>query len=108
MTDRPIYVRVAVAEERLDTLEEEQLRQRDRLHALENDRATIRLLAEQITQLSQGIERIAKRAAQDAIDMAMDHRDEIGRRRWGLRIQWVAAGIAGGGFVSAIVFQLVN
>lgn len=90
--ERLIEVTVAVHEERLDQLEQEQLRHRQRLHGLEADRATIRLVSKQLSQLSASVETSAKRAALEAIDLAMKGRDELGRRRWTLRLQWVAIG----------------
>lgn len=100
---RPLEVSVAVHEERLDQIEEEQLRHRQRIHDLESDRATLRLLSRQVSDLVTAVERTAKQAALEAIDMAMQSRDELGRRRWGLRLQWLATGAAVGGFVVAIV-----
>lgn len=48
----PIEARVAVHAERLDQLEEEQLRHRARLHDLEADRATLMLLARRVDDLA--------------------------------------------------------
>lgn len=98
---RPLEVTVAVHEERLDQIEQEQLRHRQRIHDLEGDRATLRLMAKQIEQLASGLEKTARQAALEAIEMALQSKDEIGHRRWGLRLQWAAVGIAFGGFVVA-------
>lgn len=103
MSGRPLEVQVAVHEERLDQLEQEQLRHRQRLHDLEGDRATIRLISRQLDQLAGAVETNAKRAALEAIDLAMKGRDEIGRRRWNLRAQWIGTGAAVGAAAAAFV-----
>lgn len=105
---QPIEVRIAVAEERLDTIEEEQLRHRQRLHELEGDRATMKLLGERLEQLSRSVERSAKQAAQEAIDLAFDHKDDLGRRRWGLRLQWLMFGVAVGALIVALAALFVQ
>jgi hypothetical protein len=100
---RPLEVEVAVHAERLDQIEAEQLRHRQRIHDLEGDRATLRFISDQVRDLSASIGTTAKQAALEAIDLAMEARDELGRRRWGLRVQWLAAGASFGGFVVALV-----
>lgn len=115
MNGRPLDARVAVAEERLDTVEEEIQRVRHRLHELESDRAMLRLLADQVKEsaaqaksLGDQVESIAKSAAREAVELAMGHRDDIGRRRWGLRAQWVGVGIAAGGFVVLLADKFIH
>lgn len=96
-------VRMAVAEEKIDDLEQEAARTRQRLHDLESDRATLKLLMRQVTDMGANVETIARRAALEALNLGMEHRDELGHRRWTLRLQWVAAGVGIGGLVAAIV-----
>lgn len=103
MTTRPLEVQVAVHEERIAQLEEEQLRHRQRLHDLEGDRATLKLVAQQLEQLAAAVEKTAKQAALEAIDLAMKGRDELGRRRWLLRMQWIGMGAAVATAVAAVV-----
>jgi hypothetical protein len=105
---RPLEVAVAVHEERLDQIESEQLRHRQRLHDLEGDRATLRFISDQVRELSATIGTTAKQAALEAIDLAMESRDELGRRRWGLRAQWLATGASVGGFVVALTVLLTR
>lgn len=97
---------VAVHEERLERLEAEQQRHRQRIHDLEGDRQTLRYISEQVRELTSSISETAKKAALEAIDLAMESRDELGRRRWGLRAQWLAAGASFGGLVAAIAFAI--
>jgi hypothetical protein len=104
--NRPLEVDVAVHEERLDQIEAEQLRHRQRIHDLEGDRATLRYISEQVRELSTSIGTTAKQAALEAIDLAMESKDELGRRRWGLRAQWLAAGASFGGLVAAVAFAV--
>lgn len=99
---RPLEVTVAVHEERLDQIEQEQLRHRQRIHDLEGDRATLRLMGKQVESLVTAVEKTARQAALEAIDLAMKGRDELGRKRWGMRIQWITIGVAFGGFIVAV------
>lgn len=108
MSGRPLEVRIAVAEERIENLEEEQLRQRGRLHNLEADRALLKLAIERLDELARSLESASRKAAQEAIDLALDHRDEIGRRRWGLRLQWCMFGVAFGGLLVSLVVMFTG
>jgi hypothetical protein len=108
VSDRPLEVRIAVAENRLDNIEEEQLRHRMRLHDLEADRATLRLIVGQLEKLATEVPKVAKQAALEAIDLAMDHRDELGNRRWTLRVQWLALGVTFGGLVATVVLLVTG
>lgn len=96
-------------------LDREMLRVRGRIHELESDRATIRLLleqaktfAEQLRELAANMESVAKRAATETVQAMVERRDDVIRVRWSLRAQWVGTGIAAGGFVSAIILGLVH
>jgi hypothetical protein len=48
----PIGVRVALHGERIETLEEEQLRTRERLHNLEQDRIALKLIAQRVDDMA--------------------------------------------------------
>lgn len=108
MNEGNLDVRTAVIESRLLDLDREVSRQRGRLHALESDRATIRLLGDQMKELHESIGTIARRAAVEAIDLAMENRDELGRKRWNLRIQWISVGVAFGGLAVAVLTLLFS
>jgi hypothetical protein len=49
----PIAVRVALHGERIESLEEEGLRTRDRLHNLESDRIALRLIAQRVDDMAE-------------------------------------------------------
>lgn len=117
---RDLGERVAAAEEQLDVLDREMLRVRSRLHELESDRVTIRLLMDQVkslgervSQVAGSIEAVAQRAAEKTIALAFADQDQIREFRDSRRRQrintWAAAlsvGVAFGGFVSALVFGI--
>jgi hypothetical protein len=106
--DRPVEVIVAVHEERLDQIEAEQMRHRQRLHDLESDRQTLRFISEQVRDLAASVGSTAKQAALDAIDLAMESKDELGRRRWGLRAQWLGVGAAFGALVAMVLIAILK
>src|SRR6185369_15162109 len=100
---RTIGERVAVVEEKVEDLELESLRMRQRLHDVESDRAALRLLVRQVTELTDRVDAIARRAAIEAVNLAMEHRNELGHRRWGLRIQWMGIGIAAAAAIAGLL-----
>lgn len=115
MAARSTEERVAVLETTISDLDREVMRVRTRLHDLESDRATLRLLleqtktfAQQLKDMADNAETLAKRAAQEAVTALLEHRDDVGRVRWGLRAQWIGTGIAFGGFLMAIFIPLFH
>ncbi len=104
--------RLAVAEEKIEILEQETLRIREFLNELRTDRATMQLLVRQVAELHQRfgefadkMEEIAKRSALDALRLMSEHRDELGHRRWNLRLGWVGAGAAIGGLLISVLLH---
>ncbi len=92
---------MAVVEQRTGAIEQEVQRARSRLHDLESDRAVLRLLTSQVADLAASIKEVAstvkdvaRESAEKAISLALEHKDDLGRRRAGLRAQWVAVGAA--------------
>lgn len=61
--------RVAVLESEVSELKNEQLRTRARLHDLESDRATLRLLVQETKEMGRNVEKIAARAAERAVEL---------------------------------------
>lgn len=115
MAARSIEERVAVLETTITDLDREVLRVRGRVHDLESDRATIRLLleqakafAQQLHDLAEHAEELSKRSAHEAVTALLERRADVTRVRWSIRAQWVGTGIAAGGFVSAIVFGVLH
>lgn len=104
--------RVAVVEQRVDLLHEEGRRTRERLHSLESDRATIKLLTRQVSELIVSCEKIAERAADSAVDKALEAYEERQKadRRSGLdlRAKWTSIGIATCGLAFAAVEFLLR
>jgi chromosome segregation ATPase len=105
--ERDIGARMAVAEQRLDILQDESQRTRERLHSLESDRATIRLLTRQVSDLVENCEKLADRAAATAVDAALEAYEERKKndRRTGLdlRAKWTSIGIAACGLVFGLL-----
>jgi hypothetical protein len=64
----PLEVRVALHGERIDGLEEEQLRTRDRLHNLESDRIALRLIAQRVDDMAES----NKVTAQQVVSVSND------------------------------------
>src|SRR5438876_11976580 len=60
--------RVAVNSERIRTLAAETERLRTRVHALEGDRATLKLLGSQVRELTEQMPNLARRAAREAVE----------------------------------------
>lgn len=85
--------------------ESEAQRTRQRLHELETDRATIRLLAQQLAEVKTTIERVAIRAATEAVSQALAARDATDRDTTGIRLDRWAIAIAMVGTVASIYFN---
>lgn len=120
--NRPAGERIAWVEEHVNQLDLEMVRVRGRLHELENDRATIRLMAEQIRQLSDrvteithSIPEVARRAAEETIAIVLADREKISavqesqRRQHRLvAYQALGVGISFGGFVMAVALGVID
>lgn len=100
--------RIAVLESKVDDIEGEQLRSRGRLHDLESDRAVLRLLSRQMGDLVNNMEQVAIRAAEKAITLALQGRDDRHDRETGMRLKLVGTGIALGGFAVAVLTLILT
>jgi hypothetical protein len=95
--------RVARLEVRVEDLEGETQRSRQRLHSLEADRATIRLLASQVKAVLESTERVATSAAEKAVDLALKIKHRERREDWAYRLTWISVGSAMAGAFAAVV-----
>jgi len=85
---------MAVIEYRVGELKDENERTRVRLHKLESDRATLRMVVEQMKTLVENMEEIAERVAQKTVT-AMLEQNAIRARTWrGEMLRFVELGIA--------------
>jgi hypothetical protein len=86
--------KMAVIEYRVDELSGEQKRIRDRIHSLEADRGTLKLIVEQMGLLVSNMEQIAQRAAEQTVRAMLEQR-AAGARTWRDEIiRFVQLGIA--------------
>jgi len=88
-SENKIEVRVALHEQRIDDLEIEQTRTRDRLHALENDRIAMKLMAQQVENLAETgklnagtLSRLDDKVTQLVVAQAREAGEEATRRDW--------------------------
>jgi len=116
---RPIGERVAAAEEQLEVIDRELARVRDRLHELEADRATIRLLLDQMSRMSarveevaSSVEDVAKRTAEQVVGIFYSDKtqlDEVRKERRRDRVkvalQALAIGISLGSLLVLIILR---
>jgi hypothetical protein len=96
--------KVAVLEYRVEEMDTEMGRTRDRLHRLESDRGTLKLVVEQIANLSKqvgtlvnSIEAIAERAAEKTVQVMFEQRAAAARgwREELIRFVQLGVGLAG-------------
>ena len=92
-------------EQRLDELRNEVIRLRDRCHALESDRATVRVLQRAVTELESQLPNLARQAAREAVseDRRRRHADLFGNLRTYAAI--ASAGIALGALIVALLLR---
>jgi hypothetical protein len=76
------------------------------LHDLETDRATIKLLADKVSELARSIDDVATRAAVKAITAALEHRSQLRERRLDFRAKLLGAGVGVDGFAVVLVQHL--
>jgi len=96
--------RIAVLEALVSDNRAEFERSRRRLHELESDRATLKLVVEQVRKLTTEMPEIVEQAAHRAVELALNARDDVSRERLGVRIQLLAAGSGFGGFVASVLY----
>lgn len=105
--DTALQSRVAVLETRVSGLEQEEQRTRGRLHDLESDRATLRLLVAQMKELAHQVENVATRAAERALASSFAEREERKERQLAHRLGILGSGVGAGGLLVAIVFHFL-
>lgn len=99
---------MAVVEQQLHDLDREVFRTRERLHDLEGDRASLKILLQEVERLNRTLPQIAEDAAQRAVGLALEHREELKRGRFSVRTQFVGVGVAVGGFAAMLVFETLR
>lgn len=105
MADRPVEERVALIEQTAHGHDRELSRVRERLHDLESDRATVRLLSQQIRELTDSVEKVAVRAATEAVTRAMRAREQESQTDAGVKLDRLAVVIALLGTAASIYFN---
>lgn len=117
-----LTARMAVVEQRVGAIEHELEVQRQRWHAAETDRATLRLIVSQVESLAASIKElassvpaIASEAAENAVRKMLEHRDELEQKRSLSRLQLVAVvtgvlglGVTAGGLAVTLVAALTG
>lgn len=83
---------MAVIENRVGSLEREHDRTRERLHDLESDRATLRILVQQVADLAKNANRVANAAAERAVDQLLERRARSRHREIGAAASLLSAG----------------
>jgi hypothetical protein len=110
---------MAVVEARVTALGDEQRRTRDRLHDIESDRAAVSLLAQRVEalsgdvrELSGQVEKVAERAAREAVRLAFDQwedeREDSSFKVWATRLTLGMLAVAAGGFLLALIQALTS
>ncbi len=80
---------------------------RERLAVLESDRATLKLVVEQMQRMNDQMEKIVDEAARRAVDLAIEAREDLGRKRLGMKAQMIGIGIGVGGFLITAIYFIV-
>ena len=96
---------VAVHGEQIRTLATELGAARTRLHELESDRATLRLVVQQVRELTEQMPNLARRAAREAVDeyLRRRHSDTLGN--WRTYAALLSAGAAVGALIVGLVLR---
>jgi hypothetical protein len=105
MTDPRLEARVSVLEERVDAIDEEVQRARDRLHKVESTNYAVRQLTREFIRLRRAVPELATTAAEKAIELDRERTSERRRAGMSLRQQRVSIFIAAGGTLYAILEQ---
>jgi hypothetical protein len=96
---------VAVVEESLRSAWRELERRGERLRDLEKDHATISLLAHQVSDLSQQMPTLAKRAAREAVDELLRRKHADTLSNWRAFAAFLSVGIALGSLIVYVVLR---
>lgn len=99
----PLEARVAVVENRVDNIEQETMHTRTRLHDLESDRSTLRLLSRQMGEIVSQTETVAQRAAERAVELARKRNLTAHRAERTQRVQLIGLYVAVGGLLVAVI-----
>jgi chromosome segregation ATPase len=96
---------VAVNTEQLRHLANELGRTRERLHELESDRATLRLVVQQVRELTEQMPNLARRAAREAVDEFLRRRHADTLSNWRTYAALLSAGVAFGALIVGLVLR---
>lgn len=109
-------VKIALHEQRIGDLEEEQIRTRDRLHTLEQDRIALKLMAQQMEGLAESLRmstatlaRLDAKVTELVIAQARDEGEDAHRRDWLSSRRFVTGVlIASAGVIVSLVSTLLT
>lgn len=104
----PDHDRLTSLEVRMSAAEVEIVRSRERLHDLENDRASVHALAETVRNLVDGIPTMSKRIAQDTVAEWWEQRIAATRETWKFRFAWISAGGVVVGVAGYVVDHVIS
>jgi hypothetical protein len=99
-TDGTLAEQVAVNTDNITRLFAEQEKQRDKLHVLESDRATVLLLAQKVDNLARELPEQVRRAADDAAERVAAATARTRNTSWTIRLGIASAVIAAVGIVA--------
>jgi predicted nucleic acid-binding Zn-ribbon protein len=85
--------RTARLEVRVDALDKEFERTRARIHEIESDRATLRIVVQKVADLASSVEKIARQAAREAVEMYDRDRESERSVTWRWWGGWVLGAI---------------
>jgi hypothetical protein len=105
-TDDSLEAQVAVNTDNISRLFAEQEKQRDKLHVLESDRATVLLLAQKVDNLARDLPQMVRFAAESAAEKVAASAAQARATSWQVRLGIAAAIIAALGIVVQTVARL--
>lgn len=98
-----VLPRLAVVEAKIEDLEAEMDRTRERLHDHASALQAIKLLAQTVSTIEGTIESVAVRAADKAVAGAFSSRAQITDRTWRFRISLLGSGVAIGALIVSLI-----
>jgi hypothetical protein len=98
-TEHALAEQVAVNTDNISRLFAEQEKQRDKLHVLESDRATVLLLAQKVDNLAAELPEQVRRAAELAAEKVAEATSRARSSSWQIRLGITAAIIAALGII---------
>jgi hypothetical protein len=105
-TERALAEQVAVNTDNITRLFAEQEKQRDKLHVLESDRATVLLLAQKVDNLARDLPQMVRQAAESAAEKVATTAAQARTSSWQVRLGIAAAVIAAAGIVVQTVARV--